>query len=257
MSDIILLLLVIVAIIVAWIEGIPKRFDVKLKIVAAGVVVAVGISWIPAWYGWVVVIVGLADLYWLYRSLLRDEHLSDSIGSLINAAHSVFAWLSDFLTTTVERFRSHNELSQTKRQTEGTKAGAARTGRVVFGTIAIFVSSPITAIPYTLTLVLLLTAADAVLGDSYGFDKGWPEALKYILGHTIVTLIVTLDVIARWFVVTVPLLLGVSFVAARAAAASERFWRRLFYAGLLLGALYPVLFILADAMGSLDEPVFN
>jgi hypothetical protein len=73
MIDTLLLLLFLTAFAVAWIEWIPKRYTVFLRLFYLLIVVSIGIRWLPEWYGWVVLLMAIADLTWIYFSPKRRE----------------------------------------------------------------------------------------------------------------------------------------------------------------------------------------
>jgi hypothetical protein len=73
MNDTFLFLLFIAAFSVAWIEWIPKRYGLFLKLFYSLVVVSIGVRWLPEWYGWVVLLPGIADLVWIHFAPKRRK----------------------------------------------------------------------------------------------------------------------------------------------------------------------------------------
>jgi len=129
--------------------------------------------------------------------------------------------------------------------------------RVVIGTAVAVVSSPIAAIPMTFVFALLLYALNLIGGDEYSFATNGSGTLRYILGYAFVILVATLDVISRWSVIALPLLTGLGFIAANYASRSNRFVRQLALSTLMIGGVYPLVFLLAAALDVFHEPIFN
>jgi hypothetical protein len=129
--------------------------------------------------------------------------------------------------------------------------------RVVIGTAVAVVSSPIAAIPMTFVFALLLYALNLIGGDEYSFATNGSGTLRYILGYAFVILVATLDVISRWSVIALPLLTGLGFIAANYASRSNRFVRQLALSTLMIGGVYPLVFMLAAALDVFHEPIFN
>ncbi len=91
MGDITLLLLLFAAFSVAWIEFLPKRFDAVPKLAVAVIIIGAGIHWLPNWYGWVVILLGLVDLVWTYHAFARDSQWPGPIIVLTRAARVTLA----------------------------------------------------------------------------------------------------------------------------------------------------------------------
>ena len=73
MGDLILFLLLVTAFFVAFIEFLPKRFDAVPKLAVAVIIIGAGTRWLPNWYGWFVLVLGLADLFWTWHAFARDS----------------------------------------------------------------------------------------------------------------------------------------------------------------------------------------
>jgi uncharacterized protein YjeT (DUF2065 family) len=129
--------------------------------------------------------------------------------------------------------------------------------RVAIGTAVAVVSSPFAAIPMNILFALLLYALNVIGGDDYSLVADTSGTLRYILGYAFVILVATLDVISRWSVVALPMLLVLGFIAATYASRSNRFSRTLALSTLTIGAVYPMVFMLAAALNVFNEPVFN
>ena len=129
--------------------------------------------------------------------------------------------------------------------------------RVVVGTAVAVLSSPIAAIPMIFVFALLLYALNMIGGDEYDLATNAPGTLRYILGYTFVIWVATLDVISRWFFVALLFFTGLGFIAANYASRSTRFARKLALSTLLIGGVYPLVFLLAAALDVFNEPIFN
>ena len=129
--------------------------------------------------------------------------------------------------------------------------------RVVIGAAAAVVFSPIAAIPMTFVFALFLYALNMIGGDEYDLATNGSGTLRYILGYAFVILVATLDVISRWSVIALPFFIGLGFIAANYASRSNRFVRKLALTTLMIGAVYPLVFMLAAALDVFNEPIFN
>jgi hypothetical protein len=129
--------------------------------------------------------------------------------------------------------------------------------RVVAATAVAVIASPVAAIPMTFLFTLLLYALNLIGADEYSFATNGSDTLRYIAGYAYVILIATLDLSLRWSAVALPLLIATGFLAARYAARSSRFIRNLALSSLLMGCVYPLVFILAEALDVLDDSIFN
>lgn len=134
---------------------------------------------------------------------------------------------------------------------------SAPSPRVVMGTAVAVVASPFAAIPMIFVFALLLYALNLIGGDEYSFVTNGSGTLRYILGYTFVIWVATLDIVFRWAVVTLPFFTGLGFIAANRASRSNRFVRKLALSSLLIGGVYPLIFLLSAALGAFNEPIFN
>lgn len=129
--------------------------------------------------------------------------------------------------------------------------------RVFVGTAVAVISSPFAAIPMTFVFALLLYALNMIGGEEYDLASNAPGTLRYILGYTFVFWVAALDVISSWFVIALPFFIGLGFIAANYASRSDRFVRKLALSTLMIGAVYPLIFLLAAALDVFNEPIFN
>ena len=109
----------------------------------------------------------------------------------------------------------------------------------------------------TFVFALFLYALNMIGGDEYDLATNGSGTLRYILGYAFVILVATLDVISRWSVIALPFFIGLGFIAANYASRSNRFVRKLALTTLMIGAVYPLVFMLAAALDVFNEPIFN
>ena len=129
--------------------------------------------------------------------------------------------------------------------------------RVWAGTATLMVLSPLTAIPWMLLTVLLLLVGDLVSGNQPELVTGASGIVKLVLGRTVIFVLVTIDVIARYALLSVPVFLTVAYLTARWAARNQSFWRRILLGMFYYGALYPLVFILAGRFDAFEGPFYN
>ena len=123
--------------------------------------------------------------------------------------------------------------------------------------IALTTLSPITAIPAAILLLVVLTIVNSVPVDAGSLVFSATQVMKSVLSNAFLIQLAVLDLVIRGFLLTGPLLLTVGVGAAKWADRSGCYWRRLIRASVLVGALYPSIFIVASTMGWFDEPFFN
>ena len=117
--------------------------------------------------------------------------------------------------------------------------------------------SVVAAIPMTFVFALLLYALNMIGGNEYDHATNAPGTLRYILGYTFVIWVATVDVISRWSAIAFPFFIGIGFIAAYYASRSNRFVRKLALSTLMIGGVYPLIFLLAAALDVFHEPIFN
>lgn len=213
MNDIFLMLLFFTVFAVTWIEWIPERYGIFAKLFLSLVIVFNGILWLPAWYGWIVVSLGIAQLAWIYFS--------------------------------------------PKRRSAKTNCLTAARMRNTAGAVLAVIFSPIAALPLALVLSALLFVWDAVYGNAPQVDSGMQEAARKIAGVAVVIVFATVDLLSRYFLISGPLLLAGGYAIAARAIGSGAFWKRYSCGLLLLGTIYPVTFVAAEALGWFHGPFFN
>ena len=268
MGELILWLLIVAGLAVAWIEWIPQRYAIFPQFLVALSLIPAGLLWLPYWYGWATSLFGAAILVWIYFSPKRRKDWPNLFMLPVVAARRSFVYLKAIVVWSVIKFRGWKSVQRTvSEEPHLSDKAAARASdmskgmgekiRVWFGTVALFVLSPLTAIPWTLLMVLVLIAGDALFGSLPAFVDGTADIAKYILGRTFVSVIAAIDVMARHAFLSVPVFLAVAYVISRWAARAEPFWRRFFVGLFYYGALYPLVLILADIFDAFDGPLYN
>ena len=257
MGDIILFIVVIVGLTTVWIEWAPLKYDVLIGVFFSIIIIGIGLGWMPRWYGWVVLAIGIADLAWQYNKGVRKfgwpelPDLLQSIGRVVQASLGKAATLFS---------RSGKPVIRTPAPAETTapEPPSARTPRRVWvGGIALTAFSPITAIPAAIILAMVLTILNTMLIDTDTLMLSVAEISKSVLGNAFMIQVASLDLVFRGFLLTGPLFLFAGVGGAKWADRTGRYWQRLLVAGVMIGALYPAIFIVASTLGWFDEPFFN
>ena len=179
------------------------------------------------------------------------------VTELAAVAKSVIGYVASMIMVVATRI-GHRIRQSPLLRAQGTKRTiSAPSLRVVIGAAVAVVSSPFAAIPITFVFALLLYALNMIGGDEYDLVANAPGTLRYILGYTFVIWVATVDVISRWSAIALPFFIGLGFIAAYYASRSNRFVRKLALSTLLIGGAYPLVFLLAAALGVFHEPIFN
>ena len=240
MGDIILFIVVVVAFTTVWIEWLPRRYDILIGIAFAFLIIGAGLGWIPNWYGWVVTLLGLASLARQYYKGVRE-----------------FGWPKNFSRASKPVTHASVE-KETAVPAEPEPSSRTRTPRRVWiGGIALTALSPVTAIPAVIVLAMVLVVVNSMMGDAESLALGFTQITKSVLGNAFVILVGTLDLVLRGILISGPLFLLVGIVGAKWADRTGCYWQRLFRASMLIGALYPAIFVVANILGWFDEPFFN
>lgn len=263
MNDSLLLVLVILVVAVAIIEFLPRRYDVIWKVVIALLLIEAGLWLLPHWFGWTLVAAGIAAIAWAIRFINREfgpgpmRFLRGSLRNLVAWSRVSLAWLARSIVAAGKRLGSFIQSILDGRRQKILAPDAPSRVRVWMGTVAILVASPVSAIPSTIVLVSLLTVVDLFRGDMTASDPGVAGTLKQMAGYTLVIVLVSLDVIARKFLITLPILAVSAYAGSSVAARCEPRWKRLAIASLLVGTLLPALYVVAQSFDWLDGPYFN
>lgn len=199
--------------------------------------------------GIVVAIEGIPDGF--------DKKAKAFVVELAAVAMSIIVRVASMIMVVVNRIGHRIRQSRSLPDQSKKPTNPAPSLRVVVGTAVAVVSSPIAAIPMTFVFALLLYALNLIGGDEYSFATNGPGTLRYILGYAFVILVATLDVVSRWSVIALPFFIGLSFIAANYASRSSRFVRKLALSTLMIGGVYPLIFMLAAALDVFHEPIFN
>ena len=257
MADFLLFIVVIVALTTAWIEWLPREYDIVIGVAFSVMIIGIGIGWMPKWYGWVVAGVGIADLVWQYSKGIRKlgwPEFPDLWRRAVQVTRASLGFIAGL-------FKTREKPSGRTPSPGETAMEAARRPRIPvrvwIGGVALTALSPITAIPAAVVLATILTIVNLLLLDAESLVLGFGQILKSVLGNTFLIQVATLDFVIRGFLLTGPVLLAAGVSGAKWADRSGRYWQRLLGAGVVIGALYPAMFIIASTLGWFDEPLFN
>lgn len=226
MGDLILTALAILVFSAIWIEWAPHRYNAILHVVIDLSLVVAGLSAIPNALGWFLILAAIADLIRVYFK-----------------SGGKFNW-PEF-----RRWCSRQPLPASELPAADPKPEALpnlkKTSLVSLG---LLISSPFAAIPTMMTLMAYMVLASS--SDPLMFDtKRW-------LGYTIVGIVAAADVVAKQLLWLIPLG-GLAFLGARKLIKEPFNWRRFLMVWFMLGAFYPLLYLLADNFGWFDGPFFN
>ena len=199
--------------------------------------------------GIVVAIEGIPDGF--------DKKAKTFVAALAAVAKSMIKRVASMIMVVAKHIGHRIHQSRSIRDQSIKRTSLVPSLRVVIGTAVAVVSSPVAAIPTTFVFALLLYALNLIGGDEYSFATNGSGTLRYILGFAFVILVATLDVVSRWFVIALPFFIGLGFIAANYASRSNRFVRKLALSTLMIGGVYPLIFMLAAALDVFNEPIFN
>lgn len=257
MGDIILFVFVIVALTTIWVEWVPRKYDIVIGVSFSIMIIGIGIRWLPNWYGWLVVVIGIADFAWQYNKGVRAFDWPTPVDVSKGVDRGIRAGIGSASNFFRKENSSAARAAVVEEPAPPERSKWRMSPRVWIGGIALTVLSPITAVPAAIVLAIVLTITNSVLIDSGSLVSGVAASAKAVLGNAYLIQVATLDLMIRGFLLTVPLLLAAGFAGARWADRSVSYWRRLVGASVLIGALYPSIFIVASAMGRFNEPFFN
>ena len=252
MGDIILFLFVVVVLTTVWIEWLPRKYDILIGVVLSIMIIGIGIGWMPEWYGAVVTVIGIANLAWQYRKGVREfgwPQLSDLLTRASRTIRALLVGAAGLLKETIKlvaRIPVPEKIAPPSRP--------RMPPRIWIGGFALTVFSPIAAIPAAIVLAMVLTIVNATLVDSGSLVFGSAQIVKSVLGNAFVIQVATLDLVIRGFLLTGPIFLVAGVIGAKWADRSGCYWQRLLRVSVVIGALYPSIFIVASTMGWFDEP---
>jgi hypothetical protein len=256
-NDIFLLLLFVAAFSVAWIEWIPERYEVFFKLFLSLVVVSIGIGWLPEWYGWVVLLLGIAELVWIYFSPKRRKEWPNLISEPARVLRDGALAVKSAASSVASRKRDRKPVERADASREKTSFLTVARSRNAAGAVCAVVLSPIAAIPSALVLPVLLVAWDMLIGNAPQLDGDLQEVAKHALGLSFVAIVATADLFARHLLISGPLLLAGGYAITAYSIGSGIFWRRYSRGLLLFGTIYPIVYVAADVFDWFDGPFFN
>ena len=257
MNGTFLWLLFLTAFTVAWIEWIPKRYSVFLRLFYSLVVVSIGIGWLPEWYGWVVLLLGIAELVWIYFSPKRRKEWPNLFSGPARVLRDGGLAVKSAASSVASRRRDRKSVERADAPREKTSFLTVARSRNAAGAVCAVVLSPIAAIPSALVLPVLLVAWEMLMGNSPQLGDDLQEVAKHSLGLSFMAIVATADLFARHLLISGPLLLAGGYAISAYSIGSGVFWRRYSRGLLLFGTIYPIVFVAADVFGWFDGPFFN
>lgn len=247
MNNLLLSLLIVAVFAIVWIEWVPQRYAVVSKLLLSFVVISIGIGWLPEWYGWVVLLIGIAEVAWIYFSPKRRKEWPNLFSAPIEVLREVV------IAIRKRERKSERPVEPTepaKPEAEKTSFMTAERARNTAAAVATVALSPIAAIPWVIVLSVILVASDMFLGNAPQLANDLPEAARQVLGRSYVALVATADLFFRYLWLSGPLLLAGAYAIV---VYSKSYIRGL----LLFGIIYPLVFVAADIFDWFDGPFFN
>ena len=257
MTDFLLSLLVLGAFVVAWIEWIPKRYGVFLTLSITFSVIAAGIRWLPEWHGWVVLLIGIAELVWIYFSPTRRKEWPNLFSAPFGLLRDSAIAVKSAVSSGASRMRERKATRRADSPREKTNFLTMDRLRKSVGAVFAVVLSPLAAIPSALVLSALGFTWLMLFGNGLEAAVDLQVALKQALGIGFMAIYATLDLFFRHGWLSGPLLLGGGYAIAAYSIGSGIFWQRYSRGLLLFGAIYPVVYVAAEVFDWFDGPFFN
>ena len=257
MNGIILPLLLLTAFSVAWIEWVPERYGIFPKLVISLVVVSIGIGWLPEWYGWVILLIGMAELVWIYFSPKRRKEWPNLFSGPARALRDGALAVRSAASSIASRNRDRKLVERGDSPRKKTNFLTATRLRNAVGAVCAVVLSPIAALPSVLVMSVVLVTWDVFFGNAPQLSGDLQEAAKHVLGLSYVAVVATADLFARQLLISGPVLLAGGYAITAYSAGSGAFWKRYSRGLLLFGTIYPIVFVAADIFGWFDGPFFN
>jgi hypothetical protein len=225
------------------------------------VVLSIGIGWLPEWYGWVVLLIVIADLTWIYFSPKRRREWPNLFSApakvLRDGALAVKSAVKSAASSVASRRRDRKLVERDDAPREKTNFVTAARLRNAAGAVCAVVLSPIAAIPSALVLPVLLVAWELLMGNAPQLDDDLQEVAKNALALSFMSIIATADLFSRHLWMSGPLLLAGGYAISAYSIGSGVFWRRYSRGLLLFGTIYPIVYVAADVFDWFDGPFFN
>jgi hypothetical protein len=261
MSETLLWLLLVAAIAVAWIEWIPDRYKIFVWIFVALRIVTIGLRWIPQWYGWVILLIGIAPLAWIYFSPKRRKEWPNLFSAPAEVLQKCFTAIESAARSGAGRMRDKMRDRKRVEQTAPSREKAnfltlARLRNAVVGVSAVILS-PLAALPSAIVVSALLVSWEAFFGNAPQPAGDLPEFAKQVFEVSFYCVFVAYVLIASNLLISGPLLLIGGYAIAARAIGSGVFWRRYWRGLLLFGTIYPALYVAGDVFHWFDMPYID
>jgi hypothetical protein len=257
MNDTFLFLLFIAAFSVAWIEWIPKRYGIFIRLWISLSLVISGIESVPDWRGWFFLSAGIAILAWIYFSPKRRKEWPNLFSGPARVLRDGALEVKSAASTVASRRRDRKAAERADSLREKTNFLTAARLRNAAGAVCAVVLSPIAAIPSALVLPVLLVAWEMLMGNAPQLDDDLQEVAKNALALSFMSIIATADLFSRHLWMSGPLLLAGGYAISAYSIGSGVFWRRYSRGLLLFGTIYPIVYVAADVFDWFDRPFFN
>lgn len=257
MSNLIVFAMLVIVVGVVSIEFGRTRKDFAKSVAFAAVMTMHGVASLPAWYGHLTLLAGIAGFIWSgFVFQHPGDHADVRRGLLAKSLSSVkicYSWLkSTFSSLLLSCLRATKRYHQDR-----DTARPANQKQLWLRTLLLVVFSPLLAMPATLVMVVILWSTGAIVANNNMTADEMVELPKFLLGTAFVYWLVTLDLAFRNFAVFLPLLAASSYCGISLAVSRQQPWRYYGLAIFTLAALYPLSFLFAHLSGEFNEPFFN
>lgn len=250
------LLLIVAILAVVWIEFYPKRLDPPVYFLLYGFallcVLLLGLIWLPAPAGWVLVALGIVALYWNWRRYGRKVNWAP-LKAFVSSIVRTMSRRATRARQVVDGFVSRRAGGQQEKPTQFVPSR----WHLFLTALVLVLVSPLAAAPLSAVLSAVLTAIELVTqgGGMAAIVQNGP--LKFALGHAYIVLFSSLHILASKPLLGAPLLLATALVCAAFLQRTGYTARGIALAIVAVGAVFPVLYVFAELSGWLGTGMFN
>ncbi len=255
------LLIIVVVIAVIWIEFYPKRLDPPVYFLLHGFawlsVLLLGFSWLPAPTGWAFVVLGVVGLYRNWRRYGQEIDWTPLKAFLSSVVRTV-SRQAVRARQAIEAFaaRRATARSMARRQEQLPRSTVSRR-HLILTALFLVIISPIAAVPLSIALSAIMTVMEFVTQGGSMTAIVQSGALKVTLGQAYIVLMSSLHLLVSKPHLGVPLLLATALGSAAFVLRTDRNARRLVLSVVAVGAIYPLIYVVAELSGWLGTGMFN
>lgn len=252
MTDIAILIVFVVTCAVL-IEFRPRRLVLALQIAVIIGALLASLDWLPAWHGWLALLLTFVYIFWLYRALQSDEATILELRKLFEWVQRGQRWLRIQLANLFRRMKD----IAAKARHRPPDVTPHTTGHPILASVLLTLTAIFTSIPASLIAAVIFAAGDMLTGAGSLSTADGGETARYLLGTTFVIWISGLQVAIDQFAITFPVIGLLAYATASLATRAQKRWAIYLGGALMLGAVCPALYVIASVTGQLGEPIFN